>query len=490
MIEFLNAEEFFNVVRPLFTFQGNPKKEDVKILNEWLEAAQENFNNEFLTQKHFIKFIRKLNYMMKSNRRIRFVVVSYVKYNRSFTDFFLSYTKCNFLDFDKSCLCNILQFCAYVQIFPNEIWLSIWFQQTNDFLPLFNKKDSYKSLEAVCSLYQARGQEISKEWMKEWFLNSENHIEIIPAYQLIHILSFLGRLHVEPPLSWMEKYKKRVPDLLEEFVDRKRMGLNCLFLFSDAFNIAEVRKNNKLLSVWFDESFEAMNDIHSHFITGSLLSLAHTHVLVPIKWIDATLERIMIEVDISRDRSSLLKEIANALYALTLMNIDIVYCQSFLDKCNIFFKKYEKSVFCDTENVQFRKIIFSRNYFDLIGFKLAVDPWEYESLNNRLQTKARTSSKEQNMFGAVLKTLFGASLKEEAYIPLIVDCSDFLIEEHRLVIEIDGFSHRIDGIENALTRTKSFMLRKDGYKVVRFPAQGAYHDIQCLLENRLSADIV
>lgn len=183
----------------------------------------------------------------------------------------------------------------------------------------------------------------------------------------------------------------------------------------------------------------------------------------------AWIEKVLIDFDITL--SSPLQtthNISYALYALTLLQKDLEFCRPILERCNHFFKNNEKLVFDEHGAIKLRKIVFAKNYFELLGFSLCIDPNDYPKLINKINCLPKNGSNIQTMFADNLKILFGDSVAEEFKIPVIFDSVDFFIKDQNLVIEVDGTHHFIDGQHNPLTRVKTLMLEKSGYKVKRF----------------------
>ena len=291
----------------------------------------------------------------------------------------------------------------------------------------------------------------------------------------------IGLLKITPTQSWMDKCSQRSSDILEGITGKE------LLQFSYAFYLPNIRNHKILAEKWFDVSLAEMKEADDPFIMMCLLLLVYNNIPIPSVWLDRWMEKILIEFDeiLSHSRYRSIN-LAYSLYALTLLQANLSFCLPFLEKCNEVFKNYYGTLFHIHDENNFRKIIFAKNYFELLGFTLCINANDYPELLNKVDNFPKNGSHIQDKFAKELAVLFGRSVKEEVKIPVIVDSVDFFIQEKNLIIEVDGNSHFIDGKENALTQVKTFMLEKAGYKVKRFTIDPKEKNLLSLLETELA----
>ena len=456
-----DAKEFLNEIKPIRNCKGVLTNAERDTLIYWLDHLQACFVNEKFTGKILYQFVRRLNGMMKDNKDIQALVICYCEENPLFCEQFLEFAQSALNDLSSEAYSYILSFVAYSHIHPDQLWLTSWLERTQYPLTYFTENKLHE-LEAVSILIRSQHYEI-EPWINQWFERTLNIIETMSLDYKARVLPLVGTLKVEPPQEWMNVYLKNSADLFKELTGRN------LFTFGTAFYLKNVRNNKEAVEQWLQRTHKEMKTTDVYSVMTCLLPLVHLNIDIPEEWQVAWMNKILVDFDkILCDPQHRVTGIAHVLYTLTLMQKDIGFCRLFLEKCNTVFEMHEKNVCKNYEYIQFRKIVFSKNYFALMGFDLCIDINDYKTLTTRTVETTRTSSKTQMRFSKSLNLLFGKSIHEEVFIPIIFDNVDFFVEDMMLVIEIDGHHHYNDGKQNALTQTKTFMLEKAGYTVRRF----------------------
>jgi|GEM_PF-3749524 len=477
-----NESAFFQEISPLSNFTGYYTEKERRILRYWLNKTEHSFSDERFTKDILMRLIMKLNGMSKQNPLTKNEISKYCDISPSFSENLLNYTQEILHQFDGSELVKLLSFLVHSHIYPDNQWLNLWFQQTEYFLDkTFPENEFGYCIEAVAQLYHIQGFSIKPSWLDKWFKASETHLLTMPSQRLSLIVSMIGLLKITPPQSWMHKCTQRSSDILEGITGKE------LLQFSYAFYLPKIRNHKILVEKWFDVSLAEMKEVDDPVIMACLLLLVYNNIPIPSVWLDRWMEKIVIEFDeiLSQSRYRSIN-LAYSLYALTLLQADLSFCLPFLEKCNGVFKNYYGTLFHIHDENNFRKIIFAKNYFALLGFTLCINANDYPELLSKVDNFPKNRSRIQDEFAKELEVLFGKSVKEEVKIPVIVDSVDFFIQEKNLIIEVDGNSHFIDGKENALTQVKTFMLEKAGYIVKRFTIDPKEKNLLSLLEKELA----
>lgn len=455
-----DPKHFLAEIKSVRFCKGTLNHSDKDTLKYWLNHLQLCFSDEEFTGKTLFQFIRRLNGMMRDNKEIHAFVIHYCESNPSFCERFLECALTSLNDLNSDAYSYMLSFLTYTHILPDQSWLTRWLERTDHKLNYFTENDFYE-LEAVCSLVRSQHYDV-EAWIRKWFEKTEGLIKDMPNEYLGQVIFFVGMLRVEPPATWSDECIKRSSEFLKELPERQ------LFRFSTAFFLECVRANREVSAEWFRRSLLEMNATDVYDVMKSLLPLVHANIDIPPEWMDAWMKKVLADFDkIAADPLRRGTGISHSLYALVLMQKDIAFCLPFLEKCNASFKNYEGSFLKQYEYRHFRKIIFSKNYFELFGIELPINPSDYPALTNKIRQAPKKSSRTQAKFGRLLTALFGALVKEEEFVSVIFDNVDFLIVDN-FIVEVDGHHHYIKGQPNALTRAKTLMLERAGYTVKRF----------------------
>lgn len=479
-----NSIHFFKEIIPLINFQGIFTDREKNILVHWLDNAYHNMLDEAFTSDVLMRFSYKLHNMMKKNSQIRSCILAYNNAHPEFSERLLGCSEIILDRLNSSELSQFILFLVHIQIYPDARWLSTWTEKTEHLIVNnFEEKDLQDCLEALCVLRRIRGLYVTHAWMDKWFEKSQDYIDFMQIERLGHLMSLIGMCKMMPPEAWINACMLRSNDFLNGLTGRY------LFQFENAFFIDKIRHDPVLIERWFQHSLMEMPDADTISVMMCLLPLAHNNIPIPDEWFDAWMEKVTCDFDkVMGNPSYRIISIAYALYALALLQKDVSCCQAFLMKCNVFFATNEYSVQNEYSARKLRKILFAKNYFDLLGFKLNSIEAYYPHLISEIDNLPKKGSAIQTEFAELLTKMFGTAIQEEAHIDVIVDSVDFLVAHKKLVIEVDGYHHFVDGKENALTRVKTKMLEKSGYHVKRFTVDPQHHEhLPDLLRAELSA---
>jgi very-short-patch-repair endonuclease len=180
------------------------------------------------------------------------------------------------------------------------------------------------------------------------------------------------------------------------------------------------------------------------------------------------------------------------LYALSLLLKDVDLALPILRKCNEYFdREAEYRIESKAASVSLlRKLVFAKNYFKIRGFDLRIDVSSYEEAVKALKSAKKTESVQQNVVFDYLQKFYGSDLVKEKYINIICDRVDIYIPSQRLIIEVDGLSHYLDRSYenefNAITETKTFMLEKSGYRLVRLENKDLGRGFEPYIQEKLA----
>ncbi|MDP3372464.1 MAG: DUF559 domain-containing protein [Candidatus Paracaedibacteraceae bacterium] len=467
-----DATLFFKEIMPLINFQGIFTDKERNTLKHWLHNAYLHMENDAFTSDVMMRFIYKTNNMAKRNLEIRNVILTYFHDNPDFGERLLNYSQTVLDRLNAAELSQLILFLVHVHIYPNAKWLSIWNVKTEELIvPNFDQKDLKDCLEALSLLKRVRGLYITYSWMERWFEKSQQYLETMQAEQLCHLIALIGMSKTTPPDAWIHACMLRSSDLLNGLTGR------CLFQFENAFFIEQFRNHPTLIENWLKYSLMEMKDADSASVMMCLLPLVHNNVHIPNEWLDAWMEKIVVDFDnVIANASYRVMSIAYGLYALALLQKDVEYCEPFLRKCNIFFSTREYNIKKEYSAKKLRKIIFARNYFEQLGFTLNSTEASHANLIAEIDHMPKKGSTIQTEFFEQLRIMFGSGVKEEAHIDIIIDSVDFLVAHKNLIVEVDGHHHFVDGAENALTRVKTKMLKRAGYHVRRFTVDADHHE--------------
>jgi hypothetical protein len=477
---------FFAEIAPLSNFKDSYTEKERRLLWFWLRDAEHYFPNEKFTKDILMRFIMKLNGMEKLNYYTRIEVSKYCSLCPSFLEKFLSLSKKIIPELNVSELIKLLSFVAFSWFHPDKAWLDTWFEKFEYFLTeSFPEEEIGYCIDAIVNLYRNQGVPINNSWLYKWFMVSEPYLLTMSNESLCFVLIMVGMLNVIPPQRWMTTCLKRSHTLLEKLRDKE------LLLFAYAFKLEGLRNNKQLVENWFESSIQEIDKItESSLLTMCLLRLVYNNLPISHEWLNAWMQKVLSDFDhdhIGSNPYTRVTNLAEGLYALALLQTPLSFCLPFLEKCNDFFKDHHKSLFQEHNKVSdFRKIIFARNYFELLGFTLSIAPKDYPAFVTKFENLPKIESKSQHEFAKNLKILFGNAVGEEVMIPVIFDHVDFFIQEKNLVIEVDGNFHFIDGKENALTQVKTFMLKNAGYTVKRFTIDPKEKNLLSLLKTELA----
>ena len=136
-------------------------------------------------------------------------------------------------------------------------------------------------------------------------------------------------------------------------------------------------------------------------------------------------------------------------------------------KCSVYFDAHDSQLLNELCIDQFRKIIIACKYFEKIEFDLCVSIDHDSALMQEWVKAKRKRTRTQKYTEFFLLSNFEKELIYEYYMEDICDCVDLYFPVKKLVIEVDGLVHYIEGKPNAITRLKTFLIEESEYTLVR-----------------------
>lgn len=467
---------FFARLDPLFKSHEGLTKKEIPLLMYWLEDTYQYLKDDaFFVNVGFECLITRLSRLINERPGSDKLVCEYFKGNPDFMDFFFRNTNNNFDHFRSREFCNILNGLGHLKIYPPEEWMREWYESTKKHISRFNHIDFRNSIHGFFLL----NTKPDDDWLEVWFCDSQLELQVMEPKIAATLLGSIGYLKIDPPKAWLNDWMRNHVVLMDDTLSARE-----IFELASAFSIYDVRQNEKFCSEWFKASLRHMEEDAAHYSVNALLHILYADVPVPHEWLGAWQKKVIIDFDEyylkeneDYNFNSLL-DVARVLYALALMQCSLSYSLPILLRCKTYLDKKLNHIFQDdADEGAFRKIMFAMNYFKMIGFDLQINPMDYLHHMGWLTSREGIYPQSEKDVGNYLKLIFTDDLKDEndAYIEEICDCVDFLVPSQRLVIEVDGSSHYVDGKQNAITKVKTQLLEHAGYTVVRLHAKSVHN---------------
>lgn len=105
----------------------------------------------------------------------------------------------------------------------------------------------------------------------------------------------------------------------------------------------------------------------------------------------------------------------------------------------------------------------------------------------RARTLRRTQTRAEALLWRILRAREFRDLKFRRQVPLGPYIADFVCFEHRLIVELDGGIHEAPFYDLARQREREEWLRRQGFKLLRFPNREVENHINQVLQ-RILAD--
>jgi hypothetical protein len=521
-----DANVFFSKVLPLCTTIGESSHHELKILNLWLEEAHGHIiTNEWFVEHCLLEYLNKLTILVKRDKSFResiFYYLSNEKHNVScksgetnsiekraqisevsktsqiqneilanknqkiIRTYSLKEKILNHLQKQFTAFSNVeefsylLHFLAHLRITPSEKWLNDWWLCTEDKLDQLSALSTYSVLKSHTMLCK---RPASKIWLSRWFDVTSEYLAEMSLSQLIKTLNNLQTLQVNVNKEWMKRWINVVTLLLEDFEDNKSHLTEKMRhdIFSNLFkltNTPSIWGNKRFVHACFNaslvEMIENAKDIVSfkkYFFEVVQFKKKHLNVKIPMSWILPVMGKMTLNFNAL---SSF--DIASVLYSLARFQIDIFYVEPFLQRSKQFFENSHDLFNVDKarSSSEFRQAVVAQNYFRTKGWDLGIDPAKYINVTKRLlEEKKHTSSMQDEVFG-LLKKYYKGEMHSEAWVDCIWDRSDLYLPELRLILESDGSYHLVDGIIDQCTELKSYILKHNGFHIVRLDYRHFY----------------
>lgn len=496
----------------LVHFRNSRKERDCKNVLEWIENVHAHFFDPQFKAITMARFLDKLEHILSHHPYIKEYVISYVKDHEEYKNDILNRSYDLILGANPQNLCLILNGLSVLDIKDmDDDWWDRWFSNSIDKMCNFNEIDTKQSIRSCAGLYKKP----PKNWISAWSIQCEIHMDRMyeKPESFSKILNAIGQLKINIPDSLLKKLIKNTRILLTSLSKE-----NDLFLVSKSFAIEEVCEEKRLVSQWFELSYERIKiakEEELESLCSAFSCIGKLDENVQMEWIQLCINKITNSFE-----SLSIKSIANALYAMALFQLDVLSVQSFLDKCKLAFRKERSKLFNKSmTHIDFRNLMQASYFYLIKQYDLGVKIEDFSDFLNSLKNEKRKEPTDGELLVlTILEELSIHHVESEFWVNEIVDFVDFSIfdsslprdnnlvgkeeifcpderkqelcaddesspmpwyvEESlvpRYIIEFDGIYHEVCGMTNRLTQLKTFILQNYGYNLIRIHYKDVKH---------------
>ena len=466
----INAEAFFNKIKPLSDLQGEITDCELKILSSWIYEAGTYLSNPWFVQHCLVRLVSNMNKLSK-NLSIRNALFDVLEEDPDFLKRILDYSENSFENFNPHEFSILLNGLVHLGLFPSSYWMDQWFLCSQKKMKEFSTEDMYKSLNECVILNIVP----PTKWMHTWFNNFSKSGWPRQPHALIQMVRHLQTLNVEIDAHWLKEWSLITAPLLKE------ANLSDIVHASDCIILEPISNSDTFMCEWFKSCALHIKHMSDEQIKHVFHQIVKAEREVPICWIESYTKRM---ITLSKPLTS--GEIAHTLYGLACLQISVLSIQLLLEKCREYFL-HNKHAFDKKHSNHLREVLIAQEYFKTKNFNLKVDSEQYSDVMQILEGENRNIPDRKIAVFTYLCQSRAELIKAEQWVAEISNKIDFLIESRKLIIEIYGAHHFDEEKLKQRVKLKHYLLQNAGYSILSLDSRKFGEDWHAYVDQEVSS---